>query len=239
MILNSAQCERRQVSRFPTFTKARRAALDRRALVRAGEGGTRAETRARASLRPPRACAGPPPARPAPAIPWSLFQWDWLPHSSPSGRGNTRASRSLLNESTSILRAKQRERDTDGFAIRSFLIELIVAKLSDEGKKFNDYHVGLEHFFTYIQRTGLKERIAFSDNYTSAKLPKARIDVVEIFDPVNPDNNVASSMTESERRKIVEAAGKALDALAFAQTCQTKAEAVECWQDVMGSSFNP
>ena len=135
--------------------------------------------------------------------------------------------------------AKQRERDTDGFAIRSFLIELIVAKLSDEGKKFNDYHVGLEHFFTYIQRTGLTERIAFSDNYTSASLPKARIDVVEIFDPVNPDNNVASSMTESERRKIVEAAGNALDALAFAQTCQTKAEAVECWQEIMGSSFNP
>lgn len=135
--------------------------------------------------------------------------------------------------------AKQRERDTDGFAIRSFLIELIIAKLSDTGKKFDDYHVGLEHFFTYIQKTGLKERIAFFDNYTSARLPKVRTAVVEIFDPVNPDNNVAASMTESERRKIVEAAGKALDALAFAQTCQTKGEAVECWQELMGSSFNP
>lgn len=66
-ILKSEQGARRQMSRFPTHTKARRAALDRRALVRAGGRGTHAETRARASLRPPCACAGPPPAKPAPA----------------------------------------------------------------------------------------------------------------------------------------------------------------------------
>jgi len=135
--------------------------------------------------------------------------------------------------------AKQRERDTDGFQLRSFAIELILAKLLDQGKKFDDYHAGLEHFFSYIQKTGLRERIAFADYYPASSLPAARLGTVEIFDPVNPKNNVAEGMTEAERRIVVEASAKALDALAFAQTCQTKAEAVECWQELLGSGFNP
>ena len=133
---------------------------------------------------------------------------------------------------------RQREGDTDGFAMRSFLVELIMAKLADDGKQFDDYLLGLEHFFLYIQKTGLKERIAFTDNYPLSKLPKEKTNVVEIFDPVNPENNVAADIDESKRRKLVELAEQALDALAYARTCQTKGEAVECWQEVMGSTFN-
>jgi hypothetical protein len=135
--------------------------------------------------------------------------------------------------------AKQRERDTQNFNLRSFAIELILCKLLDSGKKFDDYHVGLEHFFTYIQRTGLKERISFGDYYAASRLPARPTGAVEIFDPVNPDNNVADSMTESDRRLVVDLAAKALDALACARSCQTKAEAVECWQELLGPSFNP
>jgi tRNA nucleotidyltransferase (CCA-adding enzyme) len=133
----------------------------------------------------------------------------------------------------------QREADTQGFSFRSFLVELILAKLSDLGKTFDDYHTGLGHFFTYVQRTGLRERIAFSDNYPAAKLPVAKSGVVEIFDPVNPENNVAGDMTEAQRKQLVDLADKALDALSYARTCQTKADAIECWRELMGSSFNP
>jgi tRNA nucleotidyltransferase (CCA-adding enzyme) len=133
---------------------------------------------------------------------------------------------------------QQREGDADGFSMRSFLVELIMAKLSDDGKEFDDYLSGLEHFFVYIQKSGLKERIAFADNYPLTKLPKQKIDIVEIFDPVNPENNVAYDMDEAKRKQLVELADKALDALAYARTCQTKAEAIECWQEVMGSTFN-
>jgi hypothetical protein len=84
----------------------------------------------------------------------------------------------------------------------------------------------------------MKQRIAFADNYPLSKLPKEKTNVVEVFDPVNPENNVASDIDESKRRKLVELAEKALDALAYARTCQTKAGAVECWQEVMGSTFN-
>lgn len=132
----------------------------------------------------------------------------------------------------------QRETDTDNFTLRSFLVELIMAKLADNGADFSDYHTGLENFFVYIQKTGLKERIAFTDNYGASDLPGHTSNPVEIFDPVNPKNNVASDMTDSTRLKLIEMSGQALDALSYARNCQTKGEAVECWRELMGASFN-
>lgn len=134
--------------------------------------------------------------------------------------------------------ARQREDDTPDFSIRSFLIELIIAKLADTGVDFGDYLAGLENFFSYILRTGLKERISFADNYSPEKLPKNRVGVVEIFDPVSPNNNVADNITEAKRKQLVELAEKSLDTLAYARNCQTKGEAVQCWQELMGSTFN-
>lgn len=132
--------------------------------------------------------------------------------------------------------ARQRERG-EGISIRSFLIELIMAKLRDIGKDFTDYHTGLEQFFLYIHKSQLKERISFTDFYPSDKLSKQQTGVVEIFDPVNPQNNVASDMTDDVRKRIVTFSEQALDALSYAKTCQTKREALECWQDVMGGAF--
>lgn len=134
--------------------------------------------------------------------------------------------------------ARQREREDSAVSIRSFLIELLLAKVADTGKVFSDYHTGLEHFFLYIQKTGLKERVSFTDFYPTSKLPKQQSGVVEIFDPVNPENNVATDMTDSNRCKLVAMAEQALDALSYAKTCQTKQDALECWQELMGGSFN-
>lgn len=133
---------------------------------------------------------------------------------------------------------RQREKDTADFAFRSFLAELIIAKLADDGTDFSDYHAALEAVFVYIQNTGLKERIAFTDFYKTSALPPTRSAPVEIFDPVSTDNNVADNITETGRRKIVDLAGQALDALAYARTCQTKAEAIDCWRELMGATFN-
>ena len=134
--------------------------------------------------------------------------------------------------------AKQQQRVDSSLSIRSFMIELLMAKVADTGKDFSDYHVGLEHLFLYIQKSQLKERVAFSDYYPLSKLPKTQNGAVEFFDPVNPENNVTSDMTEQERVKIVSLAEAALDALSYAKTCQTKGEAIECWQELMGASFN-
>jgi hypothetical protein len=83
----------------------------------------------------------------------------------------------------------------------------------------------------------LKDRISFTDNYTVDKLPKERKHVIEIFDPVNPENNVASMYNESSRLKIVSAAHDAMDAIHEAKFATTKTRAVDLWQQVLGSSF--
>ena len=71
------------------------------------------------------------------------------------------------------------------------------------GIKFDDYLAGLEHFFIYIQKIRTrKNESAFTDNYSASSLPKQRIGVVEIFDPVNPENNVAADVDELARKKI-------------------------------------
>lgn len=132
----------------------------------------------------------------------------------------------------------QRRQDTPGFNLCSFLVELIMAKLADDGKEFDDYHEGLVKFFSYIQRTGLRNRIAFSDNYPESKLPAKRVDRVEIFDPVNNENNVASEITEVQRQQLVNLSDRALDSLSYARTCQTKAEAMECSRELMGAAFD-
>lgn len=123
------------------------------------------------------------------------------------------------------------------FRFKSFMVELICAHLADNGQDFSDYRKGMEAFFNYIVSTGLKKRIAFKDYYAATETPGALTDVVQIFDPVNAKNNVASQYTENNRKLIVEAAQDALDALNEAHTASTKELAVQNWRYVLGSSF--
>lgn len=132
--------------------------------------------------------------------------------------------------------AEQKARDAN-FRFKSFMVELICAHLADIGQDFADYRKGMEAFFNYIVSTGLKKRIAFKDYYQPTELPANSTGVVEIFDPVNAKNNVASQYTENNRRLIVDAAQDALNALNEAHTASTKADAVAMWRVVLGTSF--
>ncbi len=126
----------------------------------------------------------------------------------------------------------------DDFRLKSFLIELICARLADDGLDFSDYPNALQKVFAYIVSSDLKKRIAFTDNYAADKIPKKPADVViEVFDPVNPDNNVAAKYSEGNRKKIVDAAADALDALTEARYATTKGRSVAMWQVVFGPSF--
>ena len=124
-----------------------------------------------------------------------------------------------------------------GFRLKSFMVELICAHLADGGLDVADYRVAMEAFFNYVIRTELNTRIAFADYYLASELPGTLTDPVQIFDPVNPDNNVASQYTDENRRLIVTAAQDALNALNEAHTAATKAHAIEMWQVVLGPSF--
>lgn len=126
----------------------------------------------------------------------------------------------------------------DDFRFKSFLAELICAHLADGGLDMSDYPEALERFFAYIVRSELKERIAFTDYYSLAELPQTTFVEMEIYDPVNAGNNVASRYHWTERTRIVSAAGEALDAITEARFVDAKGRAVDLWRKVLGPSFN-
>ena len=130
----------------------------------------------------------------------------------------------------------QKSKD-DAFRMKSFMTEMIVAHLADSGTVMDDYTVALEKVFGYIVKSRLKMRIYFTDYYSASKLPEPTGKAIEIFDPVNPDNNVAAIYDENHRQKIVAAAQEALEAISEARFATTRGRAIECWQDVLGPSF--
>ncbi len=130
----------------------------------------------------------------------------------------------------------QKSKD-DKFRMKSFLTEMIVAHLADCGVSMADYTIALEKVFGYIVKSRLKSRISFTDYYPASKLPEPMGKPMEIFDPVNPTNNVAAEYSDSDRQKIVDAAQEALEAISEARYATTRGRAIECWQDVLGPSF--
>jgi len=130
----------------------------------------------------------------------------------------------------------QAKTDAD-FRFKSFMIELLWARLADNGVSLSDYPDALEEFFTYIMKSELCERVSFTDYYPTSKLPGPTGNPIEVFDPINPENNVATNYTTEGRSRIVTAAGRALDALGEARYATTKGDEIDCWQDVLGPSF--
>ena len=118
------------------------------------------------------------------------------------------------------------------------MVELILAKLADEGLALNDYPEALSGFFAYLATDALTSKIAFDDYYDPSRCA-ATADPVCIWDPVNCENNVSRLYGETNRAGIVEAALDAGDAIDAALYATTKAETVRYWQKVLGPSFNP
>lgn len=133
--------------------------------------------------------------------------------------------------------ARLQKTTRSGFRFKSFMIELICAHLLDQGKEFGDYPLTMQLFFAYIVKSGLSEPIIFSDYYQPSRLPKTDTSPIRIFDPVCPDNNVACTYTDWERKTIIEASHDALDALSEAHYSDTKGRAIDLWKEVLGPSF--
>lgn len=132
--------------------------------------------------------------------------------------------------------ANRLKREKDGFRFKSFMIELILAHLSDGGANFSDYPEALQNFFTFVAKTSLRERIAFADYYKLSTVGKFT-ERVQIIDPVNATNNVSALYTGDQADAITEAALDAGDAIDSALAAPTKSETVRYWQRVFGSSF--
>lgn len=132
--------------------------------------------------------------------------------------------------------ARLMKQEREGFRFKSFMIEMILAKLSDQGVDFSDYPEALQAFFTYIARSELREKIFFEDNYPASKVG-VFTDPVQIIDPVNPGNNVARLYTQQNVDAIIDAALDAGDAIDAALYAPNKQLTVGYWQKVFGSSF--
>ncbi len=132
--------------------------------------------------------------------------------------------------------ARRIKDEQPGFRFKSFMIELILSHLCDRGLDLSDYPEALQHFFTYVARTGMREKIVFTDHYPASAVGRFS-DPVQVIDPVNAQNNVASLYTPAQADAIVEAALAAGDAIDAALAAPTKQETAYYWRKVFGDSF--
>ena len=132
--------------------------------------------------------------------------------------------------------AARMKRERDGFRFKSFMIELILSHLADHALDFSDYPEAMQHFFTYVARSNLRERIAFDDYYQPDVL-RPFTETVQIVDPVNAKNNVSRLYTAAQADAVVDASLEAGDAIDAALAAPTKQETVYYWQKLFGPVF--
>jgi hypothetical protein len=131
---------------------------------------------------------------------------------------------------------QQRKRDGE-FKCKSFMLELLWVHLADGGLELGDYTIALERFFAFIANGGLDGQIAFTDFHPASGLPARGSAAIQILDPVNFGNNVAEHYEAVHRDHLVSAAQDAFDAISTACYEPVSGQAVELWQDVLGTSF--
>ncbi|MDT0395382.1 MULTISPECIES: CBASS oligonucleotide cyclase [Streptomyces] len=124
---------------------------------------------------------------------------------------------------------------------KSFLIELLVAHLWETGwngepLQVNDYPRAFEQVLSYIVRTGLREPIVFTDYYKANEVSSSNASI-QVWDPVNPENNVASTYTELDRQRLVKHAKTTLDTISWAAHATTKGDAIDAWRELFGPAF--
>jgi hypothetical protein len=132
--------------------------------------------------------------------------------------------------------ARLAKTEREGFRFKSFMIELLLSHLCDQGLDFSDYPEAMQHFFTYVARSNMREKIVFSDCYATSSVGTFSAPV-QIIDPVNAKNNVSRLYSDAEADAIVDAALEAGDAIDSALAATTKEKTVYYWQKVFGSSF--
>lgn len=134
--------------------------------------------------------------------------------------------------------AKRCKSEINDFRFKSFMIELIFAKLVDDGVDLSFYPDSLQAFFNYLATSNLAELIAFTDYYNASKVSVASWQPVKIIDPVNCTNNVSRLYTSQQANLIVSAASDAGDAIEWAKQASGKGETVDAWRDVFGPAFS-
>ncbi len=164
---------------------------------------------------------------------------EWIETSIPLHLDFIRARKELYPLFGDLVRMTKWWRDKIDFKFKSFLIELIWCHLVDTRNLPESRIEGFAEFLSYVLRTQLKERIIFTDYYKLTDVKQDNVSLIQIYDPVNPENNLGGKLSDQERLKIVTESQTAFNALSQAVAAYTKGNAVENWQKILGSSFNP
>ena len=131
----------------------------------------------------------------------------------------------------------EQKKKNEYFRFKSFMVELIVAHLADNGRlTLSNYPEALREFFDYLQIKSLNEVISFNDYGQGGVVKQSK--PINIFDPVNAKNNVAEQYTQKEKDLILDAAMDAAEAIEYANLATTKDEALRQWRKVFGPSFS-
>ncbi|WP_298472762.1 CBASS oligonucleotide cyclase [uncultured Psychrobacillus sp.] len=128
-------------------------------------------------------------------------------------------------------------RNKNEFKMKSFLIEMIWAHIADTEGISDDIVTALQQFFRYIVNTELKDPIVFEDNYKKSEVILVEGEV-NIFDPVNPENNLGYSLDYTKLERILDEADEALGYLSLAMQASTKNVAEASLKQIFGSSFS-
>lgn len=133
--------------------------------------------------------------------------------------------------------AKSRKEENGQFKFKSFMVELVLAKILRDSLLSNseDYPEIMLGFFDYIAKTNFSEVVYFTDY---AGKPSPCNDAIRVFDPVNPENNVARKYNSGDRDVIVNEVIDAGDAIDAALKAPTKELTVRYWRKIFGSSFS-
>lgn len=131
-----------------------------------------------------------------------------------------------------------RNRQTDGYpAIKklgSYAIELILGHIQDTQGPSEGLQQGLNRFFLFVVRGGLRRPITFPENGAVPTLPQ---DPAVILDPVNFENNVLRRVTDAELDGIEECCNASWEWLNRATHNDYKGETIAFWRRMFGPSF--
>lgn len=129
-----------------------------------------------------------------------------------------------------LVRLAKKWRNYDDIPLKSFLVELVMAHLLAKNGTGGTLERRFCDFLLYLAQSELKEVITFPEN----TLPLGKFtDPVVILDPVCSGNNVASRITENERKSIALAAEKAWETAHFASVENDH----EVWKELFGPRF--
>lgn len=114
--------------------------------------------------------------------------------------------------------------------LKSFTIELIMAYVLDQEGDDGSIEQRFRRFLLFIAQSELKTAISFPENTQPLGIFR---DPVVVIDPVASQNNVASRITEDERKQIVAAALSAWETAHFASAENDN----EVWKELFGPRF--